>query len=49
MFLYLVALFWEPAGSMMCMFQGHQGGVTHIRFSPDGNRIYSGGRKVSFF
>lgn len=40
-----IALYWEPAGNLMCMFQGHQGGVTHINFSPDGNRIYSGGRK----
>lgn len=40
-----IALYWEPAGNLMCMFQGHQGGVTHILFSPDGNRIYSGGRK----
>ena len=29
------------------MFQGQQGGVTHIKFSPDGNKLFTGGRKVS--
>jgi hypothetical protein len=28
------------------MFEGQQGGVTHIAFSPDGTKLYSGGRKV---
>ncbi|XP_071085011.1 telomerase Cajal body protein 1-like [Haliotis cracherodii] len=40
-----VALYHEPKGDMACMFQGQQGGVTHIMFSPDGNKLYSGGRK----
>lgn len=31
----------------MCLVEGQVGGVTHILFSPDGNRLYSGGRKVT--
>jgi len=42
-----VAIYTEPHGDMMCMYQGQQGGVTHIRFSPDGNLLFTGGRKVS--
>ena len=30
------------------MFQGQQGGVTQLTFSPDGTKLYSGGRKVCF-
>ncbi|XP_064614819.1 telomerase Cajal body protein 1-like [Liolophura sinensis] len=40
-----VALYYEPNGEMVCMFQGHQGGVTHIQFTPDGTKLLSGGRK----
>lgn len=43
-----VALYSEPSGEMVCMFEGQQGGVTQIKFSPDGSKLYSGGRKVSF-
>jgi len=42
-----VAIYAEPRGDMMCMYQGQQGGVTHIKFSPDGNLLFTGGRKVS--
>jgi hypothetical protein len=41
-----VAVYTEPRGEMMCMYQGQQGGVTHIQFSHDGNMLFSGGRKV---
>ncbi|XP_045201008.2 telomerase Cajal body protein 1-like [Mercenaria mercenaria] len=40
-----VALYNEPAGSMVCMFEGQHGGVTQVKFSPDGTKLYSGGRK----
>ncbi|XP_046574729.1 telomerase Cajal body protein 1-like [Haliotis rubra] len=40
-----IALYHEPKGDMACMFQGQQGGVTHIMFSPDGTKLYAGGRK----
>jgi hypothetical protein len=28
------------------MFEGQHGGVTEVKFSPDGTKLYSGGRKV---
>nr|CAD7587841.1 unnamed protein product [Timema genevievae] len=38
-------LYCEPDGAMLCILQGHTGGVTHLQFSPDGTKLYSGGRK----
>ncbi|XP_002719032.3 telomerase Cajal body protein 1 isoform X2 [Oryctolagus cuniculus] len=35
---------WED-GSPLALLGGHQGGVTHICFHPDGNRFFSGARK----
>ena len=43
---FSVALYHEPQGEMICLFQGQQGGVTQLAFSPDGTKLYSGGRKV---
>ncbi|XP_033760830.1 telomerase Cajal body protein 1-like [Pecten maximus] len=40
-----IAVYCEPKGEMACMFDGQQGGVTHLAFSPDGTKLYSGGRK----
>ncbi|CAH1781527.1 unnamed protein product [Owenia fusiformis] len=40
-----IGLYTEPRGKLLCMFDGHTGGVTHMIFSKDGNRLYSGGRK----
>uniref|UniRef100_V5HBS7 WD repeat-containing protein 79 n=2 Tax=Ixodes ricinus TaxID=34613 RepID=V5HBS7_IXORI len=40
-----VAMYSESDGQLQFMLSGHQGGVTHLRFSPDGTRLYSGGRK----
>lgn len=45
--IFSVALYAEPQGNMLFMFQGQQGGVTHLKFSSDGTKLYSGGRKVS--
>jgi len=42
-----VAIYTEPLGEILCMYQGQQGGVTHVQFSPDGNMLFTGGRKVS--
>jgi len=33
-------------GGLIAVLHGHVGGITHIQFSSDGNRIYSGARKV---
>ncbi|KAI0235615.1 Telomerase Cajal body protein 1 [Lamellibrachia satsuma] len=44
-YLRSVALYSEPKGEMLCMLQGQQGGVTQVMFSPDGTKLYSGGRK----
>lgn len=30
----------------ICVLTGQKGGLTHLEFSADGNRLYSGGRKV---
>ena len=36
-------------GELIAVLHGHVGGVTHLRFSSDGNRLYSGARKVRQF
>ncbi|KAI1287301.1 Guanine nucleotide-binding protein negative regulator 1 [Halotydeus destructor] len=38
---------YDADGQLVCIFEGHNGGITHMVFSPDGNRLYSGGRKDS--
>ena len=43
----IVGLYSDSDGSHICSLLGHSGGVTHLLFSNDGNRLYSGGRKVS--
>lgn len=35
---------WED-GSPLALLGGHQGGITHLCFHPDGNRFFSGARK----
>uniref|UniRef100_A0A8D1LCN4 Telomerase Cajal body protein 1 n=1 Tax=Sus scrofa TaxID=9823 RepID=A0A8D1LCN4_PIG len=35
---------WDD-GSPLALLGGHQGGVTHLCFHPDGNRFFSGARK----
>ncbi|XP_033637703.1 telomerase Cajal body protein 1-like [Asterias rubens] len=40
-----IGLYDERNGSLLCMVEGQVGGVTHLIFSPDGTRLYSGGRK----
>lgn len=32
-------------GSLMCVLEGHYGGITHLKFSHDGTKLYSGARK----
>lgn len=40
-----VAVYSESDGVLQFILSGHHGGVTHLRFSPDGQQLYSGGRK----
>lgn len=35
---------WDD-GSLLALLGGHQGGITHLCFHPDGNRFFSGARK----
>ena len=43
----LVGVYSEPHGTLLCLLLGHQGGITHLQFSPDGTKLLSGGRKDS--
>uniref|UniRef100_A0A8C4S4A9 Telomerase Cajal body protein 1 n=1 Tax=Erpetoichthys calabaricus TaxID=27687 RepID=A0A8C4S4A9_ERPCA len=40
-----VGLYSREEGIPIAVLQGHQGGVTHMIFAPDGNLLYTGGRK----
>ena len=42
----LVGVYSDSDGELIFLLQGQQGGVTHVMFSPDGTKLYSGGRKV---
>ena len=44
--LFLVGIYGDMNGELVAVLHGHKGGVTHIRYSSDGNRLYSGARKV---
>ena len=37
----------ESNNEPVCLMQSHKGGVTHLAFSSDGNKLYSGARKDS--
>lgn len=42
-----VALYDVNLGEQQLVLHGHSGGVTHARFSPDGNYLYTGARRDS--
>ncbi|KAK3913249.1 Telomerase Cajal body protein 1 [Frankliniella fusca] len=42
-----IGLYMENTGKALCILQGHEGGITHMKFSEDGLRLLSGGRKDS--
>ena len=44
--LVLVDIYVQSSGTSMCILEGQQGGVTHMTFSSDREKLYSGGRKV---
>ncbi|XP_075212848.1 telomerase Cajal body protein 1 homolog isoform X2 [Lycorma delicatula] len=39
-----VGLYCERDKCAICIFSGHSGGLTHMLFSPDGSRLYTGSR-----
>lgn len=41
-----VGLYYDD-GSVICLLQGQAGGVTHLKFSSDGMKLFSGGRNDS--
>lgn len=41
-----VGLYYED-GSVICLLQGHIGGITHMKFSSDGMKLFTGGRNDS--
>ena len=43
---YLVGIYGDMNGELIAVLHGHTGGITHLHFSADGNRLYSGARKV---
>ncbi|CAF3318132.1 unnamed protein product [Rotaria sp. Silwood2] len=40
-----VGIYGDMNGELIAVLHGHIGGITHIRFSSDGHRLYSGARK----
>ncbi|GFW96105.1 telomerase Cajal body protein 1 [Trichonephila clavipes] len=42
-----IGIYSEPDGELECLLEGQKGGLTQLQFSPDGNLLYSAGRKVS--
>ncbi|CAF0809624.1 unnamed protein product [Brachionus calyciflorus] len=42
-----IGIFIETTNEPVCLIQTHRGGLTHLMFSSDGNRLYSGARKDS--
>ncbi|KAG8430610.1 hypothetical protein GDO86_020308 [Hymenochirus boettgeri] len=40
-----LGLYSRHEGVTLAVLQGHQGGITHVLFSPDGHCVFSGGRK----
>ena len=41
-----VGVYSDSDGEQIFLLHGQQGGVTHVMFSPDRTKLYSGGRKV---
>jgi len=40
-----IGIYGDMNGELIAILHGHAGGITHVRFSSDGNRLYSGARK----
>ena len=40
-----LAVYLEPQPHTLCYLDGQKGGITYIKFSPDGTKLLAGGRK----
>lgn len=40
-----IGIYDSACDRLVCLIQGQHGGITHLKFSPDGSKLYSGGRK----
>lgn len=40
------ALYARADGAPLALLHGHCGGITHLLFAPDGQRLFTGARKV---
>ena len=39
------AVYLDPRAQLLCVLEGQKGGITHIKFTPDGTKLLAGGRK----
>ena len=39
------AVYLDPRAQLLCVLEGQKGGITQIEFSPDGTKLFAGGRK----
>ena len=39
------AVYLDPRAQLLCVLEGQKGGITQIEFSPDGTKLFTGGRK----
>ena len=40
-----MAVYLDPRAQLLCVLEGQKGGITHIKFSPDGTKLLAGARK----
>ena len=40
-----LAVYLEPQPHTLCYLDGQKGGITYMKFSPDGTKLLAGGRK----
>ena len=40
-----LAVYLEPQPHTLCYLDGQKGGITYLKFSPDGTKLLAGGRK----
>ena len=40
-----MAVYLDPRAQLLCVLEGQKGGITHIKFTPDGTKLLAGSRK----